>query len=91
MYLFLRVRKREGRSSNGDTTLSKVKGQSDVCVSRKLDRVLQDLVQLEDRGRVTGFSNSTDNVDRLDALAEDTHDALMDYQVRPRSSRTYRA
>lgn len=37
-------------------------------------------------GKVTRFLNSTDDVDLLGGLAEDIHDAMMDYQVRSQSA-----
>ena len=49
---------------------------------RKLEVVLQDLIPLTKRGKVTRFLNSTDDVNRLGGLAEDIRDAMMDYQVR---------
>ena len=52
-----------------------------MWIARKLDKVLRDLVPLAERGKVTKFLNSTEDVDRLADLAEDISDAMMDYQV----------
>ena len=49
---------------------------------RKLENVLQELVPLEKRGRVTRFLNAARDVDKLNSLVEDIRDAMMDYQVR---------
>jgi hypothetical protein len=50
----------------------------------------QDLTPLAQRGKVTRFLNSTEDVDRLSSMVEDIRDAIMYYQVSPRSSRTHR-
>lgn len=52
---------------------------------RKLEIVLRDLVPLANRGKITRFLNSADDVNRLGGLTEDIRDAMMDYQVRPQS------
>ena len=49
---------------------------------RKLENVLQELVPLEKRGKVTRFLNAARDVDKLNSLVEDIRDAMMDYQVR---------
>jgi len=53
---------------------------------RKLEIVLRELIPLAKHGKVTRFLNSADDVDRLDGLAGDIRDAMMDYQVRPQST-----
>ena len=55
-------------------------------MARKLDKVLQDLIPLAERGKVTRFLSSTEDVDKLSGLVEDIHDAMMDYQVCPWNS-----
>ena len=50
-------------------------------IVRKLDKVLRDLTPLKERGKVTRFLNSADDVNALGGLAEDIRDAMMDYQV----------
>ena len=50
-------------------------------MARKLDKVLQDLIPLAERGMVTRFLNSTEDSDKLSGLVEDIRDAMMDYQV----------
>ena len=55
-------------------------------MARKLDKALQDLIPLAERGKVTRFLNTIEDVDRLGSLAEDIHDAMMDYQVGPECS-----
>jgi hypothetical protein len=62
-----------------------------VWIARKLDKVLQDLVPLEKRGKITRILNGTEDADKLAGLAEDIRDAMMDYQVCPWSPRTCRA
>ena len=74
-------RKREGRYSKGNSTPSQVKDQSDVRPVRKLDDILRALTPLEQRGKVTQFLNSTEDVNKLAGLVEDIHNAMMDYQV----------
>ena len=59
-----------------------------TCIpSRKLENILQDLIPLEMRGRVTRFVNSVQDADKLSGLVEDIRDAMMDYQVRSLISR----
>jgi len=52
-------------------------------MARKLDKVLQDLIPLAERGVVTRILNSTEDMDKLSGLVEDIHEAMMDYQVCP--------
>ena len=52
-----------------------------------MDDILEDLIPLERRGKVTRFLNSAKDVDSLGGLAEDIRDAMMDYQVRAQSAR----
>ena len=52
-------------------------------MTRKLDKVLQDLIPLAERGVVTRFLNSTEDTEKLSSLVEDIHEAMMDYQVCP--------
>ena len=40
---------------------------------------------MEERGKVTRFLNSTEDVNKLAGVAEDIRDAMMDYQVRLRA------
>ena len=56
---------------------------------RKLEVVLQDLIPLAKRGKVTRFLNSVEDVDKLGGLAEDIRDAMMDYQVCSQSARSH--
>jgi len=51
---------------------------------RKLDDILRELIPLEQRGNITRFLNSTEDVKKLSDLAEDIRDTMMDYQVCPR-------
>jgi len=44
---------------------------------------------LEQPGKVIRFLKSTENVDKLGGLVEDIRDAMMDYQVFPRSACSY--
>ena len=55
-------------------------------ISRKLDNILRELIPLEQRGKVTRFLNSADDVNKLNDLAEDIRDAMMDYQVRSQNT-----
>ena len=57
-------------------------------MARKLDKVLQELTPLAERGKITRFLNSTEDVDKLSGLVEDIRDAMMDYQVGPQGSCT---
>ena len=52
-----------------------------MCIGRKLDKVLQNLIPLAEQGKTTRFLNSTEDLDKLGGLVEDIHDAMMDYQV----------
>ena len=62
-----------------------------MSVTRKLEKVVQELIPLEKRGKVTRFLNSTRDVETLNGLVEDVHDAMMDYQVCSQISRIYLA
>jgi len=48
---------------------------------RKLEGVLHELRPLVDQGRVAGFFLNVENSEKLVGLAEDVHDAMMEYQV----------
>ena len=50
-------------------------------VFRKLDKALQDLEPLAERGKVTAFLNNVKDADVVTGLADDIRDAMMDYQV----------
>jgi len=50
-------------------------------ISRKLEGVRRDLTLLAEQGRVEGFFNNIQNVDKLDGMVEDIRDAMMEYQV----------
>ena len=50
-------------------------------IPRKLEDVHQDLTLLAEQGKVEGFFNNVQNVDRLGGMVEDIHDAMMEYQV----------
>ena len=54
-----------------------------MWIARKLDKVLEDLIPLEKRGKITRILNSTEDADKLVGLADDIRNAMMDYQVRP--------
>ena len=48
---------------------------------RKLEGVLHELKPLVDQGKVVGFFLNTENSGKIGGLAEDIHDAMMEYQV----------
>ena len=50
-------------------------------VSRKLEGVHRDLTLLAEQGKVEGFFNNAQNVDKLGGMVEDIRDAMMEYQV----------
>ena len=52
-------------------------------IVRKLEDALRELEPLVEQGKAAGFFNNTKNVDKLGSIAEDIHDATMDYQVCP--------
>ena len=52
-------------------------------MSRKLQKVLQDLEPLAERGKITSFFNNVKDAEKLTGLTDDIRDAMMDYQVRP--------
>jgi len=49
--------------------------------ARKLGGVLHELKPLVDQGKVAGFFLNVENSEKLGGLAEDVHDAIMEYQV----------
>ena len=57
-------------------------------MSRKLDKVLQELIPLVEQGKITKFINASEDVGKLGRLVEDIRDAMMDYQVCPQNSHT---
>jgi len=57
-------------------------------VARKLDNILQDLIPLVKRGKVTRFLNGAEDTDKLSGLVDDIRDAMMDYQVCPQNAPT---
>ena len=50
-------------------------------ISRKLEDVRRDLARLAEQGKVEGFFNNVQNVDKLGSMVEDIRDAMMEYQV----------
>ena len=53
--------------------------------ARKLENILRELAPLEQRGKITRFLNGTKDTDKLSGVAEDIREAMMDYQVCPKS------
>jgi len=49
--------------------------------ARKLHSTLQELEQIAGQGMVGGFFDCPKNANTLNALADDIHNAMMDYQV----------
>jgi hypothetical protein len=50
-------------------------------IYRNLEDVRRDLTLLAEQGKVEGFFNNVQNVDKLDGMVEDIRDAMMEYQV----------
>ena len=50
-------------------------------ISRKLEYVRRDLTLLAEEGKVEGFFNNVQNVDKLGGMVEDIRDAMIEYQV----------
>jgi hypothetical protein len=50
-------------------------------VVSKLDSILEELIPLAQRGKVTRFLNNTQDADKLSGMVEDIRDAMMEYQV----------
>ena len=50
-------------------------------ISSKLEDVRRDLTLLAEEGKVEGFFNNVQNVDRLGGMVEDIRDAMTEYQV----------
>lgn len=53
--------------------------------ARKLDPIFQSFIHLEQVDEGTWLLNSTEGVDKLGVLVRDIGNAMVDYQVRPRS------
>jgi len=53
-----------------------------------LEDIRRDLIPLEEQGKVEGFFNNVENVNRLGGLVEDIRDAMMEYQVCVRNPST---
>ena len=51
-------------------------------ISRKLEKALQELEPLAERGKITGFLNNVKDAETLTGIADDIRDAMIDYQVR---------
>jgi hypothetical protein len=56
-----------------------------------MDAILKVLIPLSQRGRAARFLGSTEDVDKLSGVVEDIRDAMMEYQVRPRSANPHPA
>jgi len=54
--------------------------------TRKLEGVLHELKPLVDQGKVAGFLLNVENSEKLAGLAQDVHDAMMEYQVCPHTT-----
>ena len=50
-------------------------------IGRKLEDICQSLTLPAGQGDMIGFLTSAENVQRIDNLVEDVHEALMRYQV----------
>ena len=55
--------------------------ESDMGITRKLENVCQDLILPAEQGEVIRFLANTENVQGINSLIEDIHEALMVYQV----------
>ena len=55
--------------------------KSDKWITRKLEGICQSLTLPENQGKVVEFLANSKNVQRINGLVEDIHEALMDYQV----------
>ena len=51
-------------------------------MDRKLERARQDLVLLEEQGKIEDFLNNVRNTDKLGSMLEDIRDAIIEHQVR---------
>jgi len=52
-------------------------------LTRNLVNIPRELTVLEQRGKVTGFLENTEGMDKLGDLLDDIREAMMDYQVSP--------
>ena len=75
------MRSREGKIWSGEPTLSGVKAMSDMEIARRLEDICLGLAQLMEGGEVVESLTNTENVQRINGLVEDIHEALMEYQV----------
>jgi hypothetical protein len=50
-------------------------------IARKLEDVNQDLARLAEQGKTVGFLTNTENAQRINDLAEDIREVMLDYQV----------
>ena len=48
---------------------------------RKLEKILQELILLAEKGKVEGFLTNVKNADMLSGMVGDIHNAVMSYQV----------
>lgn len=55
-------------------------------MTRKLDNILQELMPLGQRGKVTRFLRNAEDMGKLGGLVEDIRNTMMDYQVHSSSS-----
>lgn len=52
-----------------------------MIISRKLEDIHQNLILPTEQGNIMEFLTNTKNVQRINDLVEDIHEALVDYQV----------
>ena len=50
-------------------------------ITRKLEDIDQDLAQLAEQGKTVGFLANIENTQRINDLAEDIREVMLDYQV----------
>ena len=54
---------------------------SDIRIARKLEHICQGLTLPAEEGKAVEFLTNTENAQKINGLVEDTHEALIDYQV----------
>ena len=75
------MKKVERENSKSEHKLPGMTAKSDKWITRKLEGICQSLTLPENQGKVVEFLANSKNVQRINGLVEDIHEALMDYQV----------
>ena len=75
------MRKREKRNWNSEPQIFGVECESNMRVTRKLEKICQGLTLPAEQGEATRFLANTENAERVNDLVDEIYEGFMEYQV----------